>query len=32
MTADPRKVHIFKDGVSLLYRDEKVFLPGVQPH
>jgi alpha-glucoside transport system ATP-binding protein len=25
-------VHIFKDGVSLLYRDEKVFLPGVQPH
>jgi alpha-glucoside transport system ATP-binding protein len=32
MTADPSKVHIFKDGVSLLYRDEKVFVPGVQPH
>jgi alpha-glucoside transport system ATP-binding protein len=32
MTAAPEKVHIFKDGVSLLYRDEDVFLPGVQPH
>jgi alpha-glucoside transport system ATP-binding protein len=32
MTATPEKVHIFKDGVSLLYRDEEVFLPGVQPH
>jgi alpha-glucoside transport system ATP-binding protein len=32
MTAEPEKVHVFKDGVSLHYRDEKVFLPGVQPH
>jgi alpha-glucoside transport system ATP-binding protein len=32
MTGAPEKVHIFKDGVSLLYRDEDVFLPGVQPH
>jgi alpha-glucoside transport system ATP-binding protein len=32
LTADPAKVHIFKDGISLLYRDEDVFLPGVQPH
>ncbi|OAN70838.1 ABC transporter ATP-binding protein [Jannaschia sp. EhC01] len=32
LTATPDKVHVFKDGVSLLYRDEDVFLPGVQPH
>ncbi|MBF9042328.1 sn-glycerol-3-phosphate ABC transporter ATP-binding protein UgpC [Rhodobacterales bacterium HKCCE4037] len=32
LTASPDKVHVFKDGISLLYRDEKVFLPGVQPH
>jgi len=32
LTAAPEKVHVFKDGVSLLYRDEEVFLPGVQPH
>jgi len=32
LTADPDKVHVFKDGVSLLYRDQPVFLPGVQPH
>jgi alpha-glucoside transport system ATP-binding protein len=32
LTARPEKVHVFKDGVSLLYRDEDVFLPGVQPH
>ncbi len=32
LTATPEKVHVFKDGISLLYRDQKVFLPGVQPH
>jgi alpha-glucoside transport system ATP-binding protein len=32
LTAAPDKVHVFKDDVSLLYRDQKVFLPGVQPH
>ncbi|MEX3015561.1 ABC transporter ATP-binding protein [Gymnodinialimonas hymeniacidonis] len=32
LTASADKVHVFKDGVSLLYRDETVFLPGVQPH
>ncbi|MEQ8366958.1 MAG: TOBE domain-containing protein, partial [Roseicyclus sp.] len=32
LTASADKVHVFKDDVSLLYRDEKVFLPGVQPH
>ncbi len=32
LTASAEKVHVFKDGVSLLYRDEDVFLPGVQPH
>ncbi|MBY4891753.1 sn-glycerol-3-phosphate ABC transporter ATP-binding protein UgpC [Rhodobacteraceae bacterium N5(2021)] len=32
LNATPDKVHVFKDGVSLLYRDEDVFLPGVQPH
>ncbi|MDG4647627.1 sn-glycerol-3-phosphate ABC transporter ATP-binding protein UgpC [Roseibacterium sp. SDUM158017] len=32
LTADPQNVHVFKDGISLLYRDQKVFLPGVQPH
>jgi len=32
LTAAPEKVHVFKDGVSLLYRDQDVFLPGVQPH
>ncbi len=32
LTAEPDKVHVFRDGVSLLYRDEAVFLPGVQPH
>ncbi|MCB1388272.1 MAG: ABC transporter ATP-binding protein, partial [Rhodobacteraceae bacterium] len=30
--ADPAKVHVFLDGVSLHYRDQGVFLPGVQPH
>ncbi|RMA41946.1 ABC transporter ATP-binding protein [Rhodophyticola porphyridii] len=32
LTADPSKVHVFKDGISLHYRDQPVFLPGVQPH
>ncbi|MBC6437674.1 MAG: sn-glycerol-3-phosphate ABC transporter ATP-binding protein UgpC [Rhodobacteraceae bacterium] len=32
MTAEPDKVHVFLNGVSLLYRDGNVFLPGVQPH
>jgi alpha-glucoside transport system ATP-binding protein len=32
LTAKPEKVHVFRDGISLLHRDEKVFLPGVQPH
>ncbi|NKX46172.1 ABC transporter ATP-binding protein [Roseicyclus persicicus] len=32
LTADPANVHVFRDGISLLYRDEPVFLPGVQPH
>jgi alpha-glucoside transport system ATP-binding protein len=32
LTAAPEKVHVFKDGVSLHYRDQDVFLPGVQPH
>ncbi|MEJ6388881.1 ABC transporter ATP-binding protein [Gymnodinialimonas ulvae] len=32
LTAAPEKVHVFKDGISLNYRDEAVFLPGVQPH
>ncbi|MBF9036382.1 sn-glycerol-3-phosphate ABC transporter ATP-binding protein UgpC [Rhodobacterales bacterium HKCCE2091] len=32
LTADPAKVHLFHDGISLRYRHEKVFLPGVQPH
>jgi len=32
LPAAPDKVHVFKDGVSLLYRDQDVFLPGVQPH
>ncbi|MEJ6395063.1 sn-glycerol-3-phosphate ABC transporter ATP-binding protein UgpC [Gymnodinialimonas sp. 2305UL16-5] len=32
LTATPDKVHVFKDGISLLYRDEDVFVPGVQPH
>ncbi len=32
LTAAADKVHVFKDGISLLYRDEGVFLPGVQPH
>ncbi|QXT38637.1 ABC transporter ATP-binding protein [Gymnodinialimonas ceratoperidinii] len=32
LTAAADKVHLFKDGISLLYRDQKVFLPGVQPH
>jgi len=32
LTARPEKVHVFRDGISLLHRDEKVFLPGVQPH
>ncbi len=32
LTAAPEKVHVFKDDISLLYRDETVFLPGVQPH
>ena len=31
LTADPAKVHVFKDGISLHYRDQPVFLPGVQP-
>ncbi len=32
LTAVPEKVHVFKDGVSLLHRNDTVFLPGVQPH
>ena len=32
LTASPEKVHLFKEGVSLRYRDQPVFLPGVQPH
>ncbi|GAA5068901.1 sn-glycerol-3-phosphate ABC transporter ATP-binding protein UgpC [Roseibacterium beibuensis] len=32
LTAKPEKVHVFRDGISLLHRDEDVFLPGVQPH
>jgi alpha-glucoside transport system ATP-binding protein len=32
LTAAPDKVHLFKDGISLMYRDQPVFLPGVQPH
>ena len=32
LSAQADKVHVFKDGISLLFRDEKVFLPGVQPH
>ena len=32
LTAAPEKVHVFKDGVSLLHRDDAVFVPGVQPH
>ena len=32
LTAAPDRVHVFKDGISLKYRDEDVFVPGVQPH
>ncbi|MEN0079742.1 MAG: sn-glycerol-3-phosphate ABC transporter ATP-binding protein UgpC [Pseudomonadota bacterium] len=32
LTAAPEKVHVFRDGVSLVYRAQGVFLPGVQPH
>ena len=32
LTAASDKVHVFKDGVSLHYRGEPVFLPGAQPH
>jgi alpha-glucoside transport system ATP-binding protein len=32
LTAAPDRVHVFKDGISLKYRDEPVFVPGVQPH
>jgi alpha-glucoside transport system ATP-binding protein len=32
LTASPDCVHVFKDGISLLYRDQNVFVPGVQPH
>jgi alpha-glucoside transport system ATP-binding protein len=32
LTAEPQNVHVFKDGISLLYRDQDVFVPGVQPH
>ena len=32
LTAAPEKVHVFRDGVSLLHRDAGVFVPGVQPH
>ncbi|WP_439137370.1 ABC transporter ATP-binding protein [Roseicyclus sp.] len=32
LTADPEKVHVFRDGISLHHRDQPVFLPGVQPH
>ncbi|MBL4628323.1 MAG: sn-glycerol-3-phosphate ABC transporter ATP-binding protein UgpC [Roseicyclus sp.] len=32
LSAAPEKVHVFRDNISLLYRDEPVFLPGVQPH
>ena len=31
-SADPAKVHVFRDGISLLHRDQPVFVPGVQPH
>ena len=30
--ARPEKVHVFKQGISLHYRNDAVFLPGVQPH
>ena len=32
LTADPAKIHVFRDGISLHHRDRPVFLPGVQPH
>ncbi len=32
LTASADKVHVFHNGISLLYRDKEVFLPGVQPH
>ena len=32
LTAAPEKVHVFQDGISLRYRGQPVFLPGVQPH
>ena len=32
LTAASDKVHVFKDGVSLHYRGEPVFLPGARPH
>ena len=32
LTAAPEKVHVFRNGISLLYCDQNVFLPGVQPH
>ncbi|WP_068304829.1 ABC transporter ATP-binding protein [Pararhodobacter sp. CCB-MM2] len=30
--AEASKVHVFRDGISLKYRDREVFLPDVQPH
>ncbi len=30
--AAPEKIHLFHNGVSLLHRHEKVFLPNVAPH
>ncbi|MBF9047282.1 sn-glycerol-3-phosphate ABC transporter ATP-binding protein UgpC [Rhodobacterales bacterium LSUCC0031] len=32
LSAAPSKVHVFREGISLHYRDQPVFLPGVQPH
>ncbi|MEM9318473.1 MAG: sn-glycerol-3-phosphate ABC transporter ATP-binding protein UgpC [Pseudomonadota bacterium] len=32
LTAEPAKVHVFRDGISLRHRDDNVFVPGVQPH
>ena len=32
LSASPEKIHVFRDGISLHFRDQPVFLPGVQPH
>ena len=32
LSASPDKIHVFRDGISLHFRDQPVFLPGVQPH